>query len=341
MAERLARDLWRLDIPLVGNPLKNLNSYLLTGERSLLIDTGFRQQPCREAMERQLAETHVDRDRLDIFCTHLHSDHTGLAPELIRPGCRIFIGELDVPGLRNAADPAGWERRYREYVLDGFSHAEMRELWGENPAQTAAPPWREGLYTALPDGAELRYSGRILRCVLTPGHTPGHLCLYDPEARRLFCGDHVLFHITPNICRWQGVQDSLGDYLKLGKGESAGGGRRRPSIQADAVEAIIAAIYLDGGIGSARKMIQRFILSRNPGDVTENQDYKTALQELVQKESGQELSYHLVGESGPDHDKRFAIQVTLNGKVIGHGEGRSKKEGEQMAAQEAIRNLNG
>ena len=221
MAERLAEDLWRLDIPLVGNPLKNLNSYLLTGERSLLIDTGFRQQPCREAMERQLAETGVDRDRMDIFCTHLHSDHTGLAPELIRPGCRIFIGELDVPGLRNAADPAGWERRYREYVLDGFSREEMRELWGENPAQTAAPPWREGLYTALPDGAELRYSGRILRCVLTPGHTPGHLCLYDPEARRLFCGDHVLFHITPNICRWQGVRDSLGDYLgSLAKVES-------------------------------------------------------------------------------------------------------------------------
>ena len=102
MAERLAEDLWRLDIPLVGNPLKNLNSYLLTGERSLLIDTGFRQQSCREAMERQLAETHVDRDRLDIFCTHLHSDHTGLAPELIRPGCRIYIGEIDSPGVKNA-----------------------------------------------------------------------------------------------------------------------------------------------------------------------------------------------------------------------------------------------
>ena len=100
MAERLAEDLWRLDIPLVWNPLKNLNSYLLTGERSLLIDTGFRQQSCREAMERQLAETHVDRDRLDIFCTHLHSDHTGLAPELIRPGCRIYIGEIDSPGVK-------------------------------------------------------------------------------------------------------------------------------------------------------------------------------------------------------------------------------------------------
>ena len=106
MAERLTNDLWRLDIPLVGNPLKNLNSYLLLGERSLLIDTGFRQQACREAMERQLAETGVDRDRLDIFCTHLHSDHTGLAPELIRPGCRIFIGEIDGPGLRRSADAA-------------------------------------------------------------------------------------------------------------------------------------------------------------------------------------------------------------------------------------------
>ena len=134
---------------------------------------------------------------------------------------------------------------------------------------------------------------------------------------------------------------SLGEYLKLGKGEETGGGRNRPSIRADAVEAIIAAVYLDGGIGSARKIIQRFILSRNPGDVTENRYFKTALQELVQRGGAQELAYQLVGESGPDHDKRFAIQVSLNGKVIGHGEGRSKKEGEQMAAKEAIKNLEG
>ena len=105
------------------------------------------------------------------------------------------------------------------------------------------------------------------------------------------------------------------------------------------MEAILAAVYLDGGIGSARKLVQRFILSRNPGDVTENRDYKTTLQELVQRDGGQELSYRLAGESGPDHDKRFTIEVTLNGKVIGHGEGHSKKEGEQMAAREAIRNL--
>ena len=155
----------------------------------------------------------MDRDRLDIFCTHLHSDHTGLAPELIRPGCRIYIGEIDSPGVKNASDPSCWKRLYGEYVRDGFTQAEMEALWGDNPAQTAAPLWREGLYTELQDGAALHYGGRMLRCVLTPGHTPGHLCLYDPARRRLFCGDHVLFHITPNICRWQGVEDSLGDYL--------------------------------------------------------------------------------------------------------------------------------
>lgn len=213
MAEQLKKDLWRLDIPLVGNPLKNLNSYLITGERSLLIDTGFRQQPCREAMERQLSEIGVDRDRLDIFCTHLHSDHTGLAPELIRPGCRIYIGAIDGPGLARGADSSYWEELSQEYILDGFSPEEMAELWGTNPSKTSAPPWREGLYTYLKDGAELHYGGHTLRCILTPGHTPGHLCLYDPDLQRLFSGDHILFHITPNICRWAGVDDSLGDYL--------------------------------------------------------------------------------------------------------------------------------
>ena len=115
--------------------------------------------------------------------------------------------------MKNASDPSCWKRLYGEYARDGFTQAEMEALWGDNPAQTAAPPWREGLYTELQDGAALHYGGRMLRCVLTPGHTPGHLCLYDPARRRLFCGDHVLFHITPNICRWQGVEDSLGDYL--------------------------------------------------------------------------------------------------------------------------------
>ena len=128
----------------------------------------------------------------------------------------------------------------------------------------------------------------------------------------------------------------LGQYLRLGKGEEAGGGRNRPSIRADAVEAILAAVYLDGGIGSARKIIQKYILSREVAGLTKPRDYKTALQELVQRESGQVLAYRLTGEEGPDHNKRFFVEVTLNGKNVGQGSGRSKKEAEQMAAKAAI-----
>ncbi len=132
---------------------------------------------------------------------------------------------------------------------------------------------------------------------------------------------------------------NLGEYLRLGKGEEAGGGRNRPSIRADAVEAVLAAVYLDGGIGSARKIVQKYILSREVAGLTKPHDYKTALQELVQRESGQVLQYRLTGEEGPDHDKRFFMEVTLNGTPIGSGTGRSKKEAEQMAAHVAIKAL--
>ena len=134
---------------------------------------------------------------------------------------------------------------------------------------------------------------------------------------------------------------NLGAYLRLGRGEESGGGRTRPSIQADAVEAVLAAVYLDGGIGSARKIIQHFILSREAAVVHAGRDYKTALQELVQRESGQVLKYCLTGEEGPDHDKRFFVTVELNGKPVGSGQGHSKKLAEQMAAKAAFQKLNG
>ncbi len=213
MAEQLARDLWRLEIPLEGSPLKTLNSYFIRGERSLLIDTGFRWDSCRQAMERQLAELGADRDRMDIFVTHLHSDHVGLAPELIRPGCQILIGETDGPGVTDYMDDACWRDLYARYILDGFSREETDRLQSGNPAQTAAPAaWRQ--YRYLRDGEILSYGGHPLRCVLTPGHTPGHMCLYEPEAQWLFTGDHILFHISPNICRWASMPDALGSYLE-------------------------------------------------------------------------------------------------------------------------------
>ena len=123
--------------------------------------------------------------------------------------------------------------------------------------------------------------------------------------------------------------------------EDHGGGRARPSIQADAVEAMLAAVYLDGGIGQVRKLIHRLVLDQEQEKTAAGRDYKTALQELVQRENGQVLSYRLTGESGPDHAKVFAMEVLLNDGVIGSGQGRSKKEAEQAAAKAAVLTLEG
>ena len=131
----------------------------------------------------------------------------------------------------------------------------------------------------------------------------------------------------------------LGQHLLLGNGEETGGGRKRDSILADAVESIIAACFLDGGMEPARKFINTFVLTDVPVRKLRNADYKTALQELVQQKKNQVLSYALVEESGPDHDKRFVVQVSLNGAVVGSGEGRSKKKAEQDAARTAIETL--
>ena len=131
----------------------------------------------------------------------------------------------------------------------------------------------------------------------------------------------------------------LGKHLLLGHGEEQGGGRNRDSILADAVESIIAASYLDGGMDAALGIIQRFVLTTVPVKKLRNADYKTALQELVQQKKNQVLTYHLVGESGPDHDKHFQVEVRLNGTVVGAGSGSSKKRAEQDSARAAIEAL--
>ena len=131
----------------------------------------------------------------------------------------------------------------------------------------------------------------------------------------------------------------LGDHLLLGRGEEQGGGRTRNSILADAVESVIAASFLDGGMSAAKQFIQKYILVEVPVKKLHNVDYKTGLQELVQQKKNQVLTYTLVGESGPDHDKHFEVEVRLNGKVVGLGSGSSKKRAEQDAARVAMEAL--
>ncbi len=141
--------------------------------------------------------------------------------------------------------------------------------------------------------------------------------------------EKALFSYASEIC--------LGDFLLLGHGEEHAGGRRRPSLLADAFEAVIAAIYIDGGMEPAKKHIMRFI-PQDPAqkENVEFHDYKTKLQEIIQKNPDEQLKYILIGEEGPAHNRAFTVEVRLNSNVIGRGVGRSKKRAEQMAAREAL-----
>jgi len=129
---------------------------------------------------------------------------------------------------------------------------------------------------------------------------------------------------------------NLGNYMYLGRGEEQTGGANRSSILADAFEALIAAIYLDGGMEAAKKFVLSFVIPALEKAPQKAKDYKTELQEVIQQNPEEKLSYVMVGESGPDHDKRFTAEVHLNSNVIGKGGGRSKKEAEQNAAREAL-----
>ncbi len=132
----------------------------------------------------------------------------------------------------------------------------------------------------------------------------------------------------------------IGACMRLGRGEEHTGGRERPSILADMVEAIIAAMYLDGGLEVAKRFIlERVLKDAQLSDAHRTVDYKTELQELVQQQPDRQISYESIGESGPDHNKRFRFRVSINGKPCGEGEGRTKKEAEQMAARFALEAL--
>lgn len=130
----------------------------------------------------------------------------------------------------------------------------------------------------------------------------------------------------------------LGSFIRLGKGEMNTGGRERPSILSDAFEAVIAAIYLDGGMEEAKKFVLRFLKEAQAHkNESAFKDYKTVLQEIIQRNPEERLEYVLVGESGPAHDKIFEVEIHLNSNCIGKGSGHSKKLAEQAAAGEALK----
>ena len=210
--EQVADNIYTFPIVLPNNPLKWLNCYVVSsGGRNLLIDTGFNRPECREALLDGMRQLGLTADNTDIFLTHLHSDHTGNAAYLAGEGFSVMMGRTD---HRVVTMPQSEKHRetHARFLREGMPKEDLALWSAKSPAIKFAPgafPARE-----LDDGDVLCYGGYELRCLATPGHTPGHLCLFDEKRKLIFLGDHVLFDISPNICAWNGVPDSLGDYLR-------------------------------------------------------------------------------------------------------------------------------
>lgn len=206
--------IYRVIVPLPENPLRSLNSYvIMTKERNLVIDTGFNREECYTALTEGLDKLGIDIEETDFFITHFHGDHCGTVGRIAGEHSRIFMSEKDYSYLVGDFEDATWEDIESVYVEEGFPMDIVERLKSSNQAKKYRP---DRLFKAvtLKDRDVIRLGETELVCILTPGHTPGHMCLYLPEKKILFSGDHVLFDITPNITSWKGVEDSLGDYME-------------------------------------------------------------------------------------------------------------------------------
>ncbi len=210
MVQEIFANLFREEIPLPGNPLKAINSYVIKGARNLIIDTGMNRPECQQAMEAYLKQLNVDLGKTDFFITHLHADHLGLVSELIQPSGKVYFNYPDSEVIR---DPRHWEVMADTARLNGFPESDIRSAISKHPGRRyhARPNFDLSL---LREGDQIEYGGYTLRCVATPGHTRGHLCLYEPDKKIFFSGDHILESITPNISLWSENEDPLKSYLE-------------------------------------------------------------------------------------------------------------------------------
>ena len=217
LVQQILPYLFSIPVLLPRNPLKNLNSYVFIGEqRNLLVDTGFNMPECLESMRAGITELNLDMDKTDIFITHCHADHCGLMPEIASPKATIYMGGVDKKILSQyvgRSDDEYWERLDDFYVREGCPPAEMAESRRVNPARNYIPS-RNFSSVDLYDGDVFQVDRFAFTCVFTPGHTPGHMCLYNEKEKIMLTGDHVLFDITPNITVWVTMENALEKYLQ-------------------------------------------------------------------------------------------------------------------------------
>ncbi|MFI3175735.1 MAG: MBL fold metallo-hydrolase [Bacillota bacterium] len=207
-------DIFLLHVPLPNNPLRNLNCYVIKdGGDALIIDTGFNVPACKEALLHELGELQLDWDKTHLFLTHFHSDHVGLAPVLMKgkPG-NIYMSKADHLHFIDYIGEKYAEHFDPIFKKEGFLQEHIDYLHSENVAVQFGP---DEAFPAVhvADSDTIQVGKYNFQCIITPGHTPGHTCLYLPEQKLLFAADHILFDITPNITYWLDLENSLNAYL--------------------------------------------------------------------------------------------------------------------------------
>jgi glyoxylase-like metal-dependent hydrolase (beta-lactamase superfamily II) len=208
-------NLYRITVALPGNPLKSLNSYVIIGaDRNLIVDTGFNLPESLRDLRAGIEELGLDMRRTDIFLTHFHADHCGLVPKVASPDSVVYMSAVDRDLFNDVMDNKDdfWTLAGKRFLSEGYPQNELKRTQGANPARKYLP---EAKFASIPvvDGTRLTYGDFHLECVWTPGHTPGHVCLYEKAKGVFFSGDHVLFDITPNITAWPTMPNSLQYYL--------------------------------------------------------------------------------------------------------------------------------
>ncbi|MDI6753000.1 MAG: MBL fold metallo-hydrolase [Thermodesulfobacteriota bacterium] len=211
MIEEVFPNIFREEIPLPQNPLKAINSYVIKGDgRFLMIDTGMNRPECLQAMEAYIKELGVDLKKTDFFITHLHADHLGLVSELAQDSSKVYFNYPDTEIIN---DPNHWEEMAASAGMNGFPESDIEAAILKHPGRRYHAR-RPLPLTLLREGDRIAAGKYVFQCVETPGHTRGHMCLYEPKEKIFFSGDHILESITPNISLWTADDDPLQDYLQ-------------------------------------------------------------------------------------------------------------------------------
>ena len=210
MIEEILKDFYKLEIPLPGSPLKALNSYVIrSSERNLIVDAGMNRVECMKTMQSGLRELGVDLRKTDFFITHRHTDHLGLVSRISTDTSTVYFNQPDTDWVRSHDR---WNRLTSFALVNGFSEHEIEKLLRTHPGHKYGSGG-DLAFTVLKEGDTLRVGEYLFTCIETPGHTKGHMCLYERNKKLLVAGDHLLNDITPNIALWSDNGNPLKEYL--------------------------------------------------------------------------------------------------------------------------------